>query len=53
LAGVLHCELDFAVFVPAGVYLEAALADPFGIVLIDVFDFELMLDIEFFQSRPD
>ena len=53
LAGILHRKLDFQVFVPVGVDLEFACADPLGIIFIDVFDFEVVLDAEFFQSGPD
>ena len=53
LAGVLDGKFNFQVLVPIGIYLEFSLADPVGIVLIDVFDDKVMLDVEFFQSCQD
>jgi hypothetical protein len=53
LARILNRKLDFQVLVPIGIDLELALPNPFGIVLIDVFNFKIMLKIEFFQSGPD
>lgn len=35
LAGILDGELDFSLFIPVGIYLQASLANPFGIVLVD------------------
>jgi hypothetical protein len=53
LAGVLHREFDLQVLDPVGIDLEFAFADPLGIILIDVFDFKLVFQVEFFQSGPD
>ena len=53
VAGILHRELDFQVFVPIRVDFQLSLPDPLGIVFVDVFDFKFMLDVEFFQSGPD
>ena len=53
LAGVLNGELNAEVLVPVGVDLEFAFADPFGIVLIDIFYFKIVLEVEFVQSGPD
>jgi hypothetical protein len=53
LAGILHSELDFEIFVPVGIDLESAFPDPTGIILINTFDFKFMRDVEFFQSGPD
>jgi hypothetical protein len=53
LAGVLHREFDLQVFVPVGVDFEFAFPDPFGIVLINIFDFKVVFQVEFFQSGPD
>ena len=53
LAGILHREFDLQVLVPVGIDLEFAFADPFGIVLIDIFDFKVVFQVEFFQSGPD
>jgi len=53
LTGILYRELDFQVFVPVGIDLELALPDPFGVILVDVFDDNVVLDVEFFQSCQD
>jgi hypothetical protein len=53
LAGVLDREFDLQFPVPVAVDLELALPDPLGIVLVDIFDFKIVLDVEFFQSGPD
>lgn len=53
LAGILYGEFDLQVLVPVGIDLELALANPFGIVFVDVFDFKLVLDVELLQSGPD
>jgi hypothetical protein len=53
LAGVLDGELDAQVLVPVGVDLQFALADPCGIILVDILDFKIVLEVEFFQSGPD
>jgi hypothetical protein len=53
LAGVLHREFDLQVLVPVGVDFEFALTDPLGIVLINIFDFKVVFQVEFFQSGPD
>ncbi len=53
LAGVLYGELDFQILVPVGIDLQLTFADPFGIIFIDIFDFKIVFQIEFFQSGPD
>jgi hypothetical protein len=53
LAGILDREFDFQVLVPVGVDLEFALTDPFGIIFVNVLDFKIVLEVEFFQSGPD
>jgi hypothetical protein len=53
LAGILNGELDLEVLVPVGIDLQFAFADPFGVVFVNVFDFKVVLDVEFFQSGPD
>jgi hypothetical protein len=53
LAGILNRELDFQILVPVGIDLELAFPDPFGIVFVNVFDFKLVFQVEFFQSGPD
>ena len=53
LAGVLNREFDFQVLVPVGVNFEFACSDPFGIILVNIFDLKVMFQVEFFQSGPD
>jgi hypothetical protein len=53
LTGVLDRKLNFQILVPVGIDLELSFADPFGIIFIDIFDDEIMLDVEFFQSCQD
>jgi hypothetical protein len=53
LTGVLHRKFNFQILVPVGIDLELSLADPFGIVFIDVLDDKIVLDVEFFQSCQD
>jgi hypothetical protein len=53
LAGVLNREFDLQLLVPVAVDLELALPDPLGVVLVDVLDFKIMFEVEFFQSGPD
>jgi hypothetical protein len=53
LAGILHRKFDFQILVPVGIDLESSFTDPFCIIFINVFDFEIVLQIEFFQSGPD
>jgi hypothetical protein len=53
LTGILNRKLDFQILVPVGIDLELSLADPFGIVFIDVLDDKIVLDVEFFQSCQD
>jgi hypothetical protein len=53
LAGILYRELDPQILVPVGIDLQFAFADPFGVVFVNVFDDEVVLDVEFFQSCQD
>ncbi len=53
LTRVLYREFDLQVLVPVGIDLQFAFTNPFGIVLIDVLNFEVVFDVEFFQSGPD
>jgi len=53
LTGILDGKFYFQILVPVGIYLEPALTDPFGVVLIDVLDDKVVLDVEFFQSCQD
>jgi hypothetical protein len=53
LAGVLNREFDLQVFVPVGIDLQFAFADPTGIIFINAFDFKIVFEVEFFQSGPD
>ena len=53
LAGILNRKLDLQVLVPVRVDLQFSLADPFGVVFINIFDFKIVRDVEFFQSCQD
>jgi hypothetical protein len=53
LARILNREFDFQVLVPVGIDLQVSFTDPFGIIFIDVLNFEVVFDVEFFQSGPD
>jgi len=53
LARVLSGKLDFQVLVPVGIDLEFSLANPLGIIFIDVFNLKIMLNVKFFQSCQD
>jgi hypothetical protein len=53
LARVLDRKFDFQVLVPVGVDLEFAFTDPLGVILVNIFDFKVVLEVEFFQSGPD
>jgi len=53
LTGILNRKLDAQIPVPIGINLELALAYPFGVVLVDAGDLEIVLNAEFFQSGPD
>ena len=53
LTGVLDRKFDLQILVPIGIDFQLALADPFGIVFIDVLDDKVVLDVEFFQSCQD
>ena len=53
LARILNGEFDLQVLVPVAVDLEFALADPLGVVFVDVFDDEVVFDVELFQSCQD
>ena len=53
LTGILNRELDLQVFVPIGIDLQLSLANPLGVVFVDLLDFKIMVDVEFFQSGPD
>ena len=53
LAGILDGKLDFQVLVPVGVDLQSTFTNPFSIVFVDVFNFKVVLKVEFCQSGPD
>jgi hypothetical protein len=53
LAGILYRKFYFQVFVPVAVDLQFALTNPLGVIFIDIFDFKVVLEVEFFQSGPD
>jgi hypothetical protein len=53
LARILNREFNFKIFIPVGIDLEFALADPFGVIFVNIFDYEVVVDLEFFQSCQD
>ena len=53
LTRILNREFDLQILVPVGIDLQFSLPDPLGIILVDVLDFKIVLDVEFFQSGPD
>ena len=53
LARILDRKLDLQVLVPVGIDLQLALADPLGVVFINVLNDKVVLDVEFFQSCQD
>ena len=53
LAGILYREFDFQIFVPIGINIQFPLANPLGVVCIDVFNLKFVGDVEFFQSCQD
>jgi len=53
LTGVLNGKGNSALFIPVGVYLQPAFANPLCVVLIDRGNFKVMVYVEFFQSGPD
>ena len=53
LAGILNREFDFQILVPVGIDLQFSFTDPFGIIFINVLNFKIVFDVEFFQSGPD
>jgi hypothetical protein len=53
LAWVLNRKLYFQILVPIGVDIQFAFPDPSGVIFIDVFYFEFVRDIKFFQSCQD
>jgi hypothetical protein len=53
LARILDGEFDLQVLVPVAVDLQFTLADPLGVVFVDVLDDEVVRDVELFQSCQD
>lgn len=53
LAGILNRKFYFQILIPVGIDIQFSFTNPFGVVFIDVFNFKLMRDIEFFQSCQD
>ena len=53
LARILNGEFDLQILVPIRIYLQFSFTDPFGIIFINVFNFEVVFEVEFFQSGPD
>lgn len=53
LAGILDSELDFQIFIPVRIWFQLAFPNPLGIIFVNVFCFEVVSYVEFFQSGPD
>jgi hypothetical protein len=53
LTGILYRKFDLTFLVPFGTDLEFALTNPLGVILNDALDFEIVVNLEFFQSGPD
>ena len=53
LTRILNRELDLKILVPVRVYRQLSFPNPFGIVLVDASNFEVIRDIEFSQSFQD
>ena len=53
LTGILGGKLDFEVFIPIGIDLQFALANPFRVIFVDVLDFKVVGNVKFFQSCQD
>ncbi len=53
LARILYGKLDLSLLVPVGIDLQFSFTDPFCIILVNVFNFKIMINVEFFQSCQD
>ena len=53
LTGILYCEFNLKILVPVRVDVQFAFTNPLGVVFVNVFDFKVVLDVEFFQSCQD
>ena len=53
LTRILNRKLELQILVPVRIDSQFSFPDPFGIILIDIFDFKVMFNVEFFQSGPD
>jgi len=53
LAGILYREFDAQIPIPVGIDLEFPFTYPFGVILVDAGNLEVVFYTEFFQSRPD
>ena len=53
LAGILNGEGNFQVLVPVGADRQFSFPDPFRVILNDTGNFEIVFNVEFFQSGPD
>ena len=53
LTRILNRKFDLQILVPIRIDLELALPDPLGVVFVNVLDFKLMWNVEFFQSCQD
>jgi len=53
LTGILNRKFDLEILVPVGINFQFSLPDPFCVVFINILNFEIMFDVEFFQSCQD
>jgi hypothetical protein len=53
LTGVLNSEGNLQIFIPVGTDRQFAFPNPFRVILNDAGNFEVMIDVKFFQSGPD
>jgi trehalose-6-phosphate synthase len=53
LTRILDGEFDLKILVPIGIHLEFVFSNPLSVKANDAFNFEVVRDIEFFQSGPD
>ena len=53
LAGILDGKFDFQILVPVRIRFQLTFPNPLGVILINILNFEVVRDVEFFQSGPD
>ena len=53
LTGILYGEFNFEILVPVGIDLQFPFPDPFCIVFVNIFNLEIVFDVESFQSCQD